>query len=466
MSSALNTYPQAAAWISIHETKEEVVLCIDESTITRPGTFAIDASVANILKRADGQTSVASINRSFDSLYGEMFGSVFARDAWTALAGFPKLVSFNAEPTEQPRRINVTGSAKGFYPRHAIIEVIETCNFRCDHCYYSSSPEKKGRMTFNEFEQVCRKLVSEGVRIVELTGGECTIHPDFLRMLDLACELFDMVAIITNGYQIGKKSRIADALTAKKNIIVQISIDAMAEKHNQFRKHKGSFEAAVAATKHLVEHGVKVRIASSITEASVDQVDDLFKLAKSLDVLAFTASPVSAIGRGCNITDGAAGTKALLDKISETLQPYAEDPLLRAPYRSKKVRNCGAGWRTTTIDYDGNARACNFSRDSKELGNLFLDSYESIFTQKSVRRFHDSPSPGGEECDGCTYYWDCFGCHVKAFTVSESSFPDCPWRAKWFPGMPLKLSEEIRLKRIKYRNPKNSMKIPVRVSNH
>jgi hypothetical protein len=64
-----------------------------------------------------------------------------------------------------------------------------------------------------------------------------------------------------------------------------------------------------------------------------------------------------------------------------------------------------------------------------------------IFGQQASFYFANAPSPGGRDCLGCDYYLHCRGCFVKAFMVSETIFPACPWRARWFPGMSLQLDE-------------------------
>lgn len=91
-------------------------------------------------------------------------------------------------------------------------------------------------------------------------------------------------------------------------------------------------------------------------------------------------------------------------------------------------------------------RACNFSRDSKKFGNVLRDDYEVIFGQQASFFFANAPSPGGRDCIGCDYYDHCRGCFVKAFMVSETSFPACPWRKHWFPEMSLQLDDEATRK--------------------
>ncbi|MGZ8413410.1 MAG: hypothetical protein ACXW05_11810, partial [Gemmatirosa sp.] len=93
-------------------------------------------------------------------------------------------------------------------------------------------------------------------------------------------------------------------------------------------------------------------------------------------------------------------------------------------------------------DYHGHVRACNYSRESKQLGNVLREPYGSIFSQRASFLFHNAPSPGGVDCAGCAYYAHCRGCFVKAFMVSETQYPGCPWRQRWFRDMPLALDDE------------------------
>lgn len=198
----------------------------------------------------------------------------------------------------------------------------------------------------------------------------------------------------------------------------------------------------MTAVKRLVAAGKLVRIASAISEATLDDVAGLYALGKSLQVAKHEFSPVAALGRGCNVTDAAHGSQRLLHEINERLvaledyvPTYAEVPSLATGYEIP--RNCGAGWRTFAIDYNAEVRACNYSRDSKKFGNVLSEEYSSIFGQRANFLFHNAPSPGGRDCLGCDYYHYCRGCFVKAFMVSETEYPGCPWRARWFPDMPL-----------------------------
>lgn len=445
-------YPVLSENVRLHRNAAGGYLTVLEPQVAevRPGyrrparaSFATEGYVLDYLGLVNGQRDARALEEAFSTKYGLVFGPVLAGTVWDMLGGtLAELVEFLPEPVSGPRETPATGGDDAFYPAHATFEIIETCNFACDHCYYSSAPWKTGKIEFADAVRVMDRLRSNGARVIELTGGECTIHPEFLDILAAASERFDMVAVITNGYRIGTNEAFAAKVCATPNLIAQVSIDGLDERHDTFRKHRKAFESAVSAVRRLVAAGKLVRIASAISEATLDDVAGLYELGKSLGVAKHEFSPVAALGRGCNVTDAAHGSQRLVHQINERLAAlqdyvptYAEVPTLATGY--ELPRNCGAGWRTFAIDYNGEVRACNFSRESKKFGNILDDDYSSIFGQRANFLFHNAPSPGGRDCLGCDYYHYCRGCFVKAFMVSEKEYPECPWRAKWFPRMPL-----------------------------
>lgn len=407
--------------------------------------YRTEGYLLDYLARADGTKSRAELDALFIEQYGPMFGPLLADRCWAFIeqhAG--DLFELGAEPKASPQSLRVTGSESAFFPTHATLEIIETCNMTCDHCYYSSSPQLKGRMALADAIAIMDRLAANGVRVVELTGGECTIHPDFAAILNHACQVFELVAVLTNGYRMGTNERLRDLICSKTNVMVQVSLDAVGARHDAFRKHPRAYEAAVHAIRHVMSAGIICRVASSIVEENLDQVEELYEVVRALGVEKHSFAAVAPHGRGCNTTEGV-GAAELNRKLNARLAKYANDkrlydtPATPEHGEGELAHNCGAGSKTFAIDQKGDVRACNFSRDSKKFGNVLNDGFEVLFGQQANFYFANAPSPGGRDCVGCDYYDHCRGCFVKAFMVSETSFKDCPWRKHWFPGMSLQL---------------------------
>ncbi len=89
----------------------------------------------------------------------------------------------------------------------ALIEINEHCNLECPVCFAESSPQKKTNRSLEEIEAMMDALVeSEGEPdVLQLSGGEPTIHPQILEILKLAkSKPIKHLMLNTNGVRIAK----------------------------------------------------------------------------------------------------------------------------------------------------------------------------------------------------------------------------------------------------------------------
>src|SRR4029450_14087074 len=70
----------------------------------------------------------------------------------------------------------------------ALIEINQHCNLTCPVCFADSSPERTTHLPLPTIERMLDALVaSEGEPdLVQLSGGEPTLHPDFCAVLAAA----------------------------------------------------------------------------------------------------------------------------------------------------------------------------------------------------------------------------------------------------------------------------------------
>lgn len=97
----------------------------------------------------------------------------------------------------------------------ALIEVNEQCNLKCPVCFADSSPNKKTNLSLEEINSMLDTLVdSEGLAdVVQLSGGEPTIHPQIFEILELAkTKNIKHLMINTNGVRIAKEKNFAEKL--------------------------------------------------------------------------------------------------------------------------------------------------------------------------------------------------------------------------------------------------------------
>lgn len=96
-----------------------------------------------------------------------------------------------------------------------VVEITDRCNLTCPTCYAMSSPHYGRHRTVEEVERMLDIIVAnEGEPdVVQISGGEPTIHPDFFEILDIAKRKpIRHLMVNTNGIRIAKDPEFAARL--------------------------------------------------------------------------------------------------------------------------------------------------------------------------------------------------------------------------------------------------------------
>jgi 7,8-dihydro-6-hydroxymethylpterin dimethyltransferase len=102
----------------------------------------------------------------------------------------------------------------------AIIEINEACDLTCPVCFASSSTELTKHLPIAAIERMFDTLVeAEGEPdVVQLSGGEPTLHPEFFEILSLAkSKPIRHVMVNTNGLRLAKDEAFVARLAPIKN---------------------------------------------------------------------------------------------------------------------------------------------------------------------------------------------------------------------------------------------------------
>lgn len=98
-----------------------------------------------------------------------------------------------------------------------ILEVTDRCNLSCPTCYANSSPTYGRHRTLDEIEMMLDRIVENEHQpdVVQISGGEPTIHPDFFKILDLAkSRPIRHLMLNTNGIKIAKDKKFVERLAS------------------------------------------------------------------------------------------------------------------------------------------------------------------------------------------------------------------------------------------------------------
>ena len=123
----------------------------------------------------------------------------------------------------------------------SLIEITDRCNLTCPTCYASSSPTYGRHRTLNEVKRMFDIVVeNEGEPdIVQISGGEPTIHPQFFEILDYAKTLpIRHIMINTNGIKIANDHQFVKRLNEyMPGIEIYLQFDSF--KQNVLEKLRG-----------------------------------------------------------------------------------------------------------------------------------------------------------------------------------------------------------------------------------
>lgn len=96
-----------------------------------------------------------------------------------------------------------------------LIEVTDRCNLHCPICYADSSPKRESFRSLEQIERMLDAVVAnEGEPdIVQISGGEPTLHPHFFEILDMAkSRPIKHVMVNTNGVRLASDREFAKRL--------------------------------------------------------------------------------------------------------------------------------------------------------------------------------------------------------------------------------------------------------------
>ena len=120
------------------------------------------------------------------------------------------------KPPEMPRHFNTPVKYGcpydcGLCPDHeqhscvSILEITDACNLNCPICYASSGTHRTTHRSFDQVERMLDMIVRNEKEpdIVQISGGEPTIHPQFFEILDAAkARPIKHLMVNTNGVRI------------------------------------------------------------------------------------------------------------------------------------------------------------------------------------------------------------------------------------------------------------------------
>ena len=237
----------------------------------------------------------------------------------------------------------------------AIIEVNDHCNLTCPECFANSVPSRDGTRTLAEVERMPDALVaSEGEPdLVQISGGEPTLHPQILDILRLAkSKPIRHLMINTNGIRIARdKVFAAELATLKPNFEVCLQFDSLRPAALHTLRGADLTRIRPQALENLAEHNISTTLVATIKKGAIDdEVGSLIQHARTWpNVRGITFQPIQDAGR--NEDFNRKTSRTLLSDIRRSVieadNPFAAHDMIPLPCNPDSIR-IGYGLRKGT----------------------------------------------------------------------------------------------------------------------
>ncbi len=167
---------------------------------------------------------------------------------------------------------------RDFGPRRLSIELTNICNLHCSYCLrdedalYNTSanflPLELLETVFNRATEVM------GLTNVSFTGGEPTLHPQFMQVLDVAAAKGLKFSFVTNGWHF---ERVWPAVVAHRDSITNVafSLDGPTQEEHDSWRGEGSFVRLVHAFSRCYGNGVPFNFKVALRRDTVARLDEI-----------------------------------------------------------------------------------------------------------------------------------------------------------------------------------------------
>ena len=170
-------------------------------------------------------------------------------------------------------------------PSVVTFAVTDYCNLDCKMCPFQHSDVEKNHLDFALVKKVIDQIHTVRPYISLCGRGEPFLNPEFFKIISYIKGKGLWCAVDTNGTLIEKN---VNQLISSRIDLVNVSIDSVGEVQDQIRGVPGAFQQAVDGIRVLRAKAPRfrpmVRINCVITGYSSDRLEELYQLAKDLEV--------------------------------------------------------------------------------------------------------------------------------------------------------------------------------------
>jgi len=179
------------------------------------------------------------------------------------------------------------------------LELTGKCNLECVHCYADSGPSLplSQSMRLADWKRVLAESYSVGCRKVQFIGGEPTIYPHIVELIQYARLLgYEFVEVFTNGTAFTEHVR-----EAFRTFHVALAFSVYGDEayiHDSVTRRAGSLAKTLGNIKWALSEGLAVRAAIVETSQNPFKSEATKTFLKELGVTEVRVDRIRGVGRG------------------------------------------------------------------------------------------------------------------------------------------------------------------------
>jgi 7,8-dihydro-6-hydroxymethylpterin dimethyltransferase len=220
-----------------------------------------------------------------------------------------------------------------------VIEITDRCNLQCPTCYAMSSPHYGRHRTIEEVEKMLDIIVAnEGTPdVVQISGGEPTVHPDFFAIMDIAkSKPIKHLMLNTNGIRIAKDLEFTKQLaTYAPDFEIYLQFDSFKPEALLHLRGKDLTDVRLKALEHLnavnLSTTLVVTVQQGVNDDEIGKIIDFALQQKCVRGVTFQPTQVAGRNESFNPATDRITLTDVRTKILQQTNVFKPNDLLPVP---------------------------------------------------------------------------------------------------------------------------------------
>ncbi len=163
-------------------------------------------------------------------------------------------------------------------------EITSRCNFRCKMCYVHSAECNKNSVDLPAqwWIETGKQAVEQGMFFLLITGGEPLLRDNFPLIYTELKKMGLVISVNTNGYLLNGK--IAELFKKEPPFRINVSLYGASDEAYEGFTGVRAFTQIMENVRNMRAMGIDVRFNCSITPENCGDIENIFSIAKKLDI--------------------------------------------------------------------------------------------------------------------------------------------------------------------------------------